>query len=264
MGHAPMHWDADQYSTNSAIQYGIAMAALAEHDFNGDESVLDVGCGDGKITYQLSLQVPHGHVVGIDSSESMIQFAQKTHGARENLSFALEDVQQLGFKNEFDVAVSAFCIQWVPDKLAAFRGIRTSLKPGGKAILVMPFRNREVANLRKQMTQDAHWKKYFVDYIDPSDCVDDVQYETYAREAGFTINSYTIEATVTDFRSVKAFTDFLRVLAPHLSRLPAEEEKQMFMDELVGRYLEIVPPPQERSCKSTYVYVCAKMAVKWD
>ena len=264
MGHLPMLWDADQYSTNSAIQYGIAMAALAEHAFNGDESVLDVGCGDGKITYQLSLRVPHGHVVGIDSSERMIQFAQKMHGARENLSFALKDVQQLEYKNEFDVAVSAFCIQWVPDKLAAFLGIRKSLKPGGKAILVMPFRNREVAHLRKQMTQDARWKKYFVDYIDPSDCVDDVEYEIYARQAGFTINSYSIEATATEFPSVKTFTDFLRVLAPHLSRLPAEDEKQMFMDELIGRYLEIVPPTQGRKCKATYVYVCAKMVAKSD
>jgi trans-aconitate 2-methyltransferase len=264
MGHLPMLWHADQYSTNSAIQYGIAMATLAEHEFNGDESVLDIGCGDGKITYQLSLRVPHGRVVGIDSSENMIQFAQKTHGARENLSFALKDVQRLGYKNGFDVAVSAFCIQWVPDKLAAFRAIWESLKPGGKAILVMPFRNREVAHLRKQMTQGAHWKKYFVDFIDPSDCVDDVQYEAYAKEAGFTINSYRIETTVTDFTSVTAFTDFLRVLTPHLSRLCDEDEKQMFMEELVGKYLEIVPPTQERNCKATYVYVCAKLVAKSD
>jgi hypothetical protein len=103
-----------------------------------------------------------------------------------------------------------------------------------------------------------------IHFIDPSDCVDDVQYEAYAREARFTINSYRIEATIADFSSVTAFTDFLRVLAPHLSRLHDEDEKQMFMEELVGRYLEIVPPTQERKCKAPYVYVCAKMVAISD
>ncbi|HXL97676.1 MAG TPA: class I SAM-dependent methyltransferase, partial [Steroidobacteraceae bacterium] len=162
------------------------MAVLAEHTFNGDEAVLDAGCGDGKITQQLALRVPKGRVVGIDSSESMIRFAQQTHAAQGNLSFALKDVTSLRYTNEFDVAVSTFCLQWVPDKLTAFRGVRNSLRQGGKMILVMPFRNPEIASLRKQMTREARWNDYFVDYVDPSDCADDVQYETCAKRSGFT------------------------------------------------------------------------------
>lgn len=52
MGHSKTHWDARKYSANSAVQYRIAMTVLAEHTFRGDEAVLDVGCGDGKITHQ--------------------------------------------------------------------------------------------------------------------------------------------------------------------------------------------------------------------
>jgi trans-aconitate methyltransferase len=259
MGNALTHWDAEKYSRNSAVQYGITMSALAAHDFIGDERVLDLGCGDGKITYQLALRVPRGHVVGIDNSDGMVQFAQKTHSAANNLSFELRDVQHVDYKAEFDVAVSAFCIQWVPDKPATFRGLRESLKRGGKAILIMPFRNCELANIRKQMTREARWKRHFVNYVDPSDCADDVQYESYAREAGLTVKSYTVERTVADFPSVAAFTDFLSALTPHLNRLPSEEEIRVFMEELVGRYLEIVPPTPEQRCKATYVYVCARM-----
>jgi trans-aconitate 2-methyltransferase len=259
MGHSKTRWDAHKYSTNSAVQYRIAMAVLAEHAFSGDEAVLDGGCGDGKITHQLALRVPKGRVVGIDSSESMIQFAQETHAAQANLSFALKDVTSLRYTNEFDLAVSTFCLQWVPEKLTAFRGIRNSLRPGGKMILVMPLRNPKIASLRTQMIREARWNDYFVDYVDPSDCADDVQYETYAKTAGFTINSYLIDATSADFNSVTAFADFLAALTPHLDRLPGEDEKRAFMEELVSRYLEIMPPTRQKACRATYVYVCAKM-----
>ena len=259
MGDSKTHWDAHKYSMNSAVQYGIAMAVLAEHAFSGAEAVLDVGCGDGKITHQLALRVPKGRVVGIDSSESMIRFAQETHVAQANLSFALKDVTNLRYTNEFDLAVSTFCLQWVPEKLTALRGVRNSLRPGGKMILVMPLRNPKIASLRKQMTREARWNDYFVDYIDPSDCADDVQYDIYAKTAGFTINSYLIDTTSADFGSVTAFTNFLETLTPHLDRLPGEDEKRAFMEELVNRYLEIMPPARPNACAATYVYVCAKM-----
>ncbi|MFI4869305.1 MAG: class I SAM-dependent methyltransferase [Steroidobacterales bacterium] len=259
MGHSQTHWDAHQYSANSAVQYRIAMAVLAEHTFSGDEAVLDVGCGDGKITHEIALRVPKGRVLGIDSSESMIRFAQETRAAQANLSFALKDVTNLPYANEFDVAVSTFCLQWVPDKLKAFRAVKNSLRPGGKMILLMPFRNPEIASLRKEMTREASWKHYFVDYVDPSDCADDVQYESYAERSGFTINSYLIDATSADFGSVAAFADFVGAVTPHLDRLPGEDEKRAFMEELVRRYLEITPPARQKAYAATYVYVCAKM-----
>lgn len=259
MGAERTHWNAEQYSTNSAVQFGITISALDRHDFSGDESVVDLGCGDGKVTYNLSLRVPRGRVVGVDNSENMLQFARKTYAAQHNLSFAHRDVQQLDYDNEFDVAVSAFCVQWVPDKSAAFLKIRRSLRLGGKAILIMPFRNKKVAGLRKQMTQDERWKQCFVNYIDPTDCLEDTLYEKYAREAGLAVNSYTIETTVADFPSVPAFTKFLSALTPHLVRLPSDDEKRIFTEELVSRYLEIVPPARKGTIGATYVYECALM-----
>lgn len=259
MSNSSTHWDPRKYSTNSDIQFGITMAVLASHRFDGNEAVLDAGCGDGRVSHQLSLRVPKGRVVGIDSSASMIQFAQANHASQANLSFALKDVCELDYVNEFDVAVSTFCLQWAPDKAAAFRGIRRSLKPGGAAILVMPFRNPQIASLRKQMTRETRWSRYFVDYIDPSDCADDREYETYARQAGLTINSYRIGETSGSFGSVVGFTNFLGALTPHLERLTGEDDKRAFMEELVTRYRAMMPPTRTKTSQSTYVYVCATM-----
>jgi hypothetical protein len=147
----------------------------------------------------------------------------------------------------------------VPDKAAAFRSIRRSLRPGGAAILVMAFRNQEIANLRKEMTRETRWNRYCVNYLDPSDCADDTPYEAYARQAGFTINSYRIGETSGTFTSVASFANFLGALTPHLERLPGEEDKRAFMEELVTRYLALMPPTQSNAGRTTYVYVCATM-----
>ena len=235
------------------------MAVLASYSFNGNDAVLDVGCGDGRVSHQLSLRVPKGRVVGIDSSANMIQFAQANHASQANVSFALKDVCEPDYVKEFDVAVSTFCLQWVPDKAAAFRGIRRSLRPGGAAILVMPFRNQAIANLRKEMTRETRWNRHFVNYIDPSDCADDTKYEAYARQAGFTINSYRIGETPGTFSSVTGFANFLGALTPHLERLPGEEDKRAFMEELVRRYLALMPRTQNNAGHTTYTYVCATL-----
>jgi trans-aconitate methyltransferase len=153
MGSSSTHWDPVAYSANSDIQFAITMRTLADCAFNGDERVLDVGCGDGRVSRQLSLRVPNGRVVGIDSSASMIRFAQANRASHTNLSFVLKDACALDFMNEFDVVVSTFCLQWLPDKAAAFRGIRNSLGRGGTAILIMPFRNPTIAGIRKQMAE---------------------------------------------------------------------------------------------------------------
>jgi trans-aconitate 2-methyltransferase len=258
MSNSSTHWDPIKYSANSEIQLAITMAVLSGYSFGGDESVLDVGCGDGRVSRQLALRVPKGRVVGVDSSASMIRFAQANQASQSNLSFARRDACELDYTNEFDVAVSTFCLQWVADKAAAFRGIRQSLKKGGTAILIMPFRNPEIANLRKQMTGEARWNRYFVNYIDPSDSAEDIQYEMYAKQAGFTINSYRIGETLGSFDSRIGFADFLSALTPHLERLPSQVEQRAFTDEIVARYLEIVPPTQQASY-ATYVYVCATM-----
>ena len=257
MRNSSTHWDPHKYSTNSDIQFAITMAVLASHSFDGNEAVLDAGCGDGRVSHQLSLRVPKGRVVGIDSSASMLQFAQAHHASQTNLSFAQKDVCELDYVNEFDVAVSTFCLQWAPDKAAAFRGIRRSLRPGGAAILVIPFRNPQIASLRKQMTRETRWNRYFVDYIDPSDCADDREYETYARQAGFTINSYRIGETSGSFGNIVGFTNFLGALTPHLERLTSKEDQRAFMEELVTRYRATMPPTQ--TGQPTYVYVCATM-----
>ena len=71
-------WNAAAYAANSAVQQSWARELIAKLKLRGDEHILDVGCGDGKVTAELAAAVPRGLVVGIDASAEMISFARKT------------------------------------------------------------------------------------------------------------------------------------------------------------------------------------------
>lgn len=66
----------------------------------GNESILDLGCGDGILTEQISLLVPDEYVLGIDASVGMIENAEQN--VYDNLKFRYMDINEMDFNNEFD------------------------------------------------------------------------------------------------------------------------------------------------------------------
>jgi trans-aconitate 2-methyltransferase len=90
-------WDAAEYSRRSGLQEAMAQEVLALLNLKGSERVLDVGCGDGKITAEIAARVPRGSVVGVDASQDMISFASSHFGptARPNLRFEVADARLL-------------------------------------------------------------------------------------------------------------------------------------------------------------------------
>lgn len=93
-----MQWNPHDYAKNSAAQLKWARELRSRLILHGSESVLDVGCGDGKITADFAQALPQGQVVGIDSSPDMIGYAQETY-SMPNLSFACIDARALNFSS---------------------------------------------------------------------------------------------------------------------------------------------------------------------
>src|SRR4029434_2068260 len=101
-------WNAAEYSQRSGLQQAMAEEVLALLELEGSERVLDVGCGDGKITVEIAARVPRGTVVGVDASRDMITFAASHFGpiVRPNLRFEVADARLLPLRNEFNRVVS--------------------------------------------------------------------------------------------------------------------------------------------------------------
>ncbi len=122
-------FDGKRYQETSAHQKEWGARLIDELDLAGNECILDVGCGDGTLTANLADAVSAGSVVGIDTSEGMIEAAQNIH--RANLSFRLIDILDAEFQDEFDVIFSNATLHWIKDHQMLLEIFCRALKRSG-------------------------------------------------------------------------------------------------------------------------------------
>jgi len=120
-------WDASDYERHSGAQLQWARDLIEKLDLRGHESVLDIGCGDGKVTAAIAARLPEGRVVGIDNSTAMIELARERH-AGANLHFKRVDVRNLARTERFDVVFSNAVMHWIKRHLPVLRRVHNALQ----------------------------------------------------------------------------------------------------------------------------------------
>src|SRR5262245_31103257 len=113
------------------------MSVIERLRLDGREGVLDIGCGDGKVTAEIASRLPGGRVLGIDKSAEMIALATRTWSDCRNLSFRAIDAQRLDLDEQFDVAFSNAVLHWVPNLREVLARLERLLAPGGRMFLSM-------------------------------------------------------------------------------------------------------------------------------
>src|SRR5215831_10975888 len=127
-------WNPSDYAANSAQQQSWARELIARLGLRGDERVLDVGCGDGKVTAEIARALSQGSVTGIDASTQMIEFARNTFPPNKvpNLNFQVMDARQIRFDCVYDLVFSNAALHWVSDHEAFLSGAAKCLRSGGR------------------------------------------------------------------------------------------------------------------------------------
>jgi trans-aconitate 2-methyltransferase len=234
-------WDAPEYARISALQEAMSREVLELLKLERNERVLDVGCGQGKITAQIASRTPRGSVVGVDPSHDMISFAQSHFGALPNLRFQVADARALPFTQEFDLVVSFNALHWVPDQEAALRSIHNALVRDGKAQLrLVPAGPRQsLESVVEDIRREAKWDTYFRDFADPYLRLTAEEYGAVAQRCGFRVVQITIKDPEWDFGSRAAFAHFSAVGCVAWTSCLPQEERAHFIDEVLDRYREI-------------------------
>jgi trans-aconitate methyltransferase len=230
-------WNSEIYSECSDFQYNAALKFLETCSFKSSDSILDIGCGNGKTTHYIASQLTSGQVIGIDKSVNMIEFAT-AHFKRDNLDFQVTDVEQLSHAIKFDAAVSFFCIPWVINKTLAFQNIAKILKDGAHLYILAAVFGKSHAELITHLTQKPHWQKYFENYQSPFCYLNDTNYDHYAQSAGVDVNSVEKMNIPHVFKDRAEFQNFYLTLVPQISHLPGDNEKNTFAEELLEDYFK--------------------------
>ena len=234
-------WDAADYAANSAVQLAWARELIARLKLHGDERVLDVGCGDGKVTAELARTVPRGQVVGVDDSAEMIRFARKTFPAtaNPNLKFQTADARAFHFAKPFDLLFSNAALHWVDDHQAFLRCAGAALKPGGRLIVSCGGKGNAhdgFLALRPEMRL-ARWRQYFRKMPLPYFFYAPEDYEKWLPRCGFKPRHIELEAKDATYAGAEAFATWLRTTwLPYTQRVP-ENLREEFIAAVTARYL---------------------------
>ena len=127
---------ADRFNRGVALHHRRLLDAAA---IGTSDRVLDVGCGTGQATRDAARAAPEGHVLGVDLSAVMLDYARRRAAAERlgNVAFEQADAQIHPFRADaFDVVISRFGCMFFAGLRAAFANIVRAVRPGGRVVLL--------------------------------------------------------------------------------------------------------------------------------
>lgn len=236
-------WDPYDYHVSSSAQRIWAQELIKKLNLKGTERILDVGCGDGKITVEMADLLPKGSVIGIDNSQEMIEFAIHNYGHIPNVKFKTMDAKNMTFNQEFDIVFSNACLHWVIDHLPVLKGIKQSLKPSSKVLLQMGgFGNaKEILAVINMLMLKEKWQQYFVNFNSPFGFYNVEQYQKWLDIVGLIALNINLVKKDMIQKGKEGLASWIRTTwMPYLERIPQELQKE-FIETIVEKYISKYP-----------------------
>jgi trans-aconitate 2-methyltransferase len=125
-------WDAATYDRVSDPQVAMAARVLDRMPLDGHETVLDAGCGSGRVTELLLERLPEGRVIAVDQAESMVEHARERLGQRALVQQS--DLTELVLAERVDAVFSNAVFHWIANHPLLFERLFAALRPGGRLV----------------------------------------------------------------------------------------------------------------------------------
>jgi trans-aconitate 2-methyltransferase len=228
--------------------YDLGLPVLARLPLEGNEHVLDVGCGTGRVTERLLERLPDGSVTAIDLSFNMLQTARDYLTARfaSQVAFVQGDAAALPVRQGADAIFSTATFHWVLDHPMLFKSLYAALRPGGRLVAQCGgVRNiQRVHDRCAALAIDPEFAPYFAGWTGPWHFADPEETARRLSEAGFVDVQTNLESTPFTPADANAFREFVTTIVcrHHLSRLPNEQMQRRFIDDLTAKAATDEPP----------------------
>jgi trans-aconitate 2-methyltransferase len=212
-------WDGASYDRISAPQEALGRAVLARMELRGDETVLDAGCGSGRVTEALLERLPRGRVIALDSSPSMIEQARTRFGENERVELHQMDLLELELAQPVDAILSTATFHWVLDHLIA--------QCGGEGNI------DRLRGIARAVLEREPYAEHFRDWRTPWYYAAPEPTRERLLAAGFTAAECWLQPAPQYPEQPREFLAKV-ILGPHVQRLP-EDLRDPFLDEVLEK-----------------------------
>jgi trans-aconitate 2-methyltransferase len=213
-------------------------------ELQGDELVLDAGCGSGRVTGALAERLPHGRVIAVDQSRSMVEAARRRleeslasdsgGGPGAQVDVRVADLLELELEQPVDAILSTATFHWISDHDRLFRRLRHLLRPGGRLVAqcggegnIDKLRGTTSAVLARE-PYAVHFEEWRAPWHYAA--AEDTRERLLA--AGFAAASCWLTPAPRTPEEPRAFLSTI-VLGPHVQQLP-QELRDPFMDDVLA------------------------------
>jgi len=242
------NWEAEKYHVHSTAQKSAANLLLQSMQLEGREHVLDVGCGDGKITAQIAKSLTTGTVLGIDTSQKMVEFAEKTFPRNKfpNLFFLTQDARSFRYNEKFDTVFSSFALQWLDNPDAFFKCAFESLNSAGYIAATIPLGVSSELEIAISTTISLpEWSKYFHGFSTDWHFLSAEQYHRLLDKHHFVPTLFNVVHQLETYPSRQDFEEYVIQWFSYMRPLP-QHLKQIFFKQVIDTYLAFIPSYNNR------------------
>ncbi len=235
--------DAQHYNEHSTFQKTVADGLLSQHRFRGDETILDIGCGDGVITAKISQWAVGGQTKGIDPSSQMVSFARKNYPSSQftNLAFETGRAEDSHGLDCYDLITAFNCLHWVSDVPRAFDAVYKALKPGGRFISAAYPGNSPYWQLFIEVLQRKEWQHIYF-HAACQHWLNAEAYKTMIETSAFQATLYNETTEQANYSDKKELTDYIKgwlaCLAPFSNAIEAKDFLGQVVDEAWLHYAD--------------------------